>query len=101
MKKLESLGYTKIVYVAGSDRVKSFDELLKKYNGVEYNFDIIEIVNAGERDPDAQGAEGMSASKMRYPANKGEFDESQDGVAGDEKLAKDMYDAVRSRYGHK
>ena len=99
MKKLESLGYTKIVYVAGSDRVKSFDELLKKYNGVEYNFDIIEIVNAGERDPDAEGAEGMSASKMRYHANKGEFDEFKDGVAGDEKLAKDMYDAVRSGMG--
>ena len=69
MKKLENLGYTKIVYVAGSDRVKRL-KLLKKYNGVEYNFDIIEIVNAGERDPDVQGAEGMSASKMRYPQTK-------------------------------
>ena len=53
MKKLESLGYTNIIYVAGSDRVNSFEKLLNTYNGKDYNFDIIEIVNAGERDPDA------------------------------------------------
>ena len=49
--------------------------------------------------PMPQGAEGMSASKMRYPANKGEFETFKQGVAGDEKLAKDMYDKIRKGMG--
>ena len=54
--------------VVGSDRVKEFDNLLNKYNGVEgkhgyYGFDDIRVVSAGDRDPDAEGVEGMSASK--------------------------------------
>ena len=56
--------------VVGSDRVQEFANLLDKYNGVEgrhgyYGFDNIEVVSAGERDPDAEGVTGMSASKMR------------------------------------
>ena len=64
-------GYKNLVMVAGSDRVKEFDTLLNTYNGVEgkrhgyYKFDNISVVSAGERDPDAEGVEGMSASKMR------------------------------------
>ena len=89
MQKLQQLGYKDIIYVAGSDRVSSFTKLLNDYNGKDYQFDSIEVVSAGERDPDAEGAEGMSASKMRYHANKGEFDEFNDGVAvQDPKLAK-------------
>ena len=68
LQKLEQLGYTKVVYVAGSDRVQQFNELINKYNGKDYNFREIEVVSAGERDPDADGAEGMSASKMRAAA---------------------------------
>ena len=63
-------GYTDIVMVVGSDRVKEFDSLLKKYDGEEgrhgfYEFSSITVVSAGDRDPDAEGVEGMSASKMR------------------------------------
>jgi len=101
MKKLEALGYTKVIYVAGSDRIKSFDELLKKYNGTEYNFDVIEIANAGERDPDAEGAEGMSASKLKAAASQNDFDTFKQGVAGDEKLAQEMFDAVKQGMGIK
>ena len=59
--------------VVGSDRVQEFANLLDKYNGVEgrhgyYGFDNIEVVSAGERDPDAEGVTGMSASKMRAAA---------------------------------
>ena len=59
MQKLEQMGYTDIIYVAGSDRVNEFNELLNKYNGRDYNFNP-KVVSAGERDPDAQGLEGMS-----------------------------------------
>ena len=56
MQKLEKLGYTDIIYVAGSDRAGSFDNLLNKYNGADYNFNKIKVVNAGERDADPDGA---------------------------------------------
>ena len=50
--------YSDITMVAGSDRVREFDTILKKYNGVKsrhglYDFDSINVVSAGERDPDA------------------------------------------------
>lgn len=98
MQKLESQGYTDIVYVAGSDRVESFDTLLQKYNGKDYTFNSIQVVSAGERDPDAEGAEGMSASKMRAAAASGDFESFAAGVP-DKKLAKTMYTAVRNGMG--
>jgi nicotinic acid mononucleotide adenylyltransferase len=57
--------YKNLVMVVGSDRVDEFQKLLSKYNGKEFNFENINIISAGERDPDAEGVEGMSASKMR------------------------------------
>lgn len=100
MKFLEQAGYKKIIYVAGSDRVNQFSELLQKYNGKEYNFNEIQVVNAGERDPDADGAEGMSASKMRQAAIDGDYDGFEDGVAiNDTNIAKMMYSKVRKGMG--
>ena len=70
--------YTNLVMVVGSDRVQDFKKLLQNYNGEEkkhgfYDFDSIDVVSAGERDPDAEGVEGMSASKMRAAAVDGDF----------------------------
>ena len=70
--------FNSIVMVAGSDRIREFDTLLKRYNDVKsrhgyYKFDNIKVVSAGERDPDAEGATGMSASKMRVAAEKGDL----------------------------
>jgi len=100
LQLLEKLGYTDIVYVAGSDRVESFDKLFNDYNGKEYNFNSIKVINAGERDPDAEGAEGMSASKMRSAAAQGDLDSFTQGVP---KLAaaEEMYNAVRKGMGIK
>jgi hypothetical protein len=70
--------YDKLVMVAGSDRVDEFTSLLNSYNGIKskhgfYEFKEIEVKSAGERDPDADGASGMSASKMRKAATQGDF----------------------------
>jgi len=99
MKTLEAKGYTDIIYVAGSDRVDSFTKLLNDYNGKDYNFDSINIVSAGQRDPDAEGAEGMSASKMKAAAAENNFETFKSGVAGDEKLAQMMFNKVRAGMG--
>ena len=71
--------------VAGSDRIREFDTLLKRYNDVKsrhgyYKFDNIKVVSAGERDPDAEGATGMSASKMRAAAEKGDITSFKKGL---------------------
>ena len=57
---LHNKGHKSIIMVVGSDRVTEFETLLNKYNGTEarhgyYGFDNIEVVSAGERDPDAEG----------------------------------------------
>jgi nicotinic acid mononucleotide adenylyltransferase len=72
MKELQRDGYKEVVIVAGSDRVSEYKTLLNKYNGKDYTFDNIKVVSAGERDPDAEGAEGMSATKMRQAASGGD-----------------------------
>jgi hypothetical protein len=92
------MGYTSITYVAGSDRVEDFKNLITKYNGKDYNFNNISVVSAGERDPDADGAEGMSASKMRASAMSDDFDTFKQGVV-DQSLANALYDAVRKGMG--
>ena len=99
MKFLEAKGYSDIIYVAGSDRVAQFEKLLNDYNGKDYNFNSINVVNAGQRDPDAEGAEGMSASKLKAAAAEGDFETFKTGVAGDEKLAQMMYNKVRAGMG--
>ena len=76
--ELYDKNYTNLVMVVGSDRVQEFQKILDKYNGEDkahgfYDFDKIEVVSAGERDPDAEGVEGMSASKMRAAAVSGDF----------------------------
>ena len=71
-------GYENLVVVVGADRVAQFDESIRKYNGKfdekndGYNFKSIKVVSAGDRDPDAEGVEGISASKMREFALAGD-----------------------------
>lgn len=79
--------YKHLVVVGGSDRTEEYKTLLEKYNGKEYNFDSIEIVQAGERDPDADGAAGMSATKMRKAAVDGDVTSFKSGVSSNLKTA--------------
>ena len=99
MQHLQAQGYNEVVYVAGSDRVESFTKLLNTYNGKDYEFDSIDVISAGERDPDAEGAEGMSASKLKAAAVEDDFETFKQGVAGDERLAQMMFNKVRAGMG--
>lgn len=88
--------FNKLVVVVGSDRVKEFDTLLNKYNGKDYEYDSIEVVSAGERDPDADDVTGMSASKMRALAKDGDMESFKKGLPRKlQAKAKVVYDAVR------
>jgi len=100
LQKIEDMGYENVIYVAGSDRVEDFTQFLKKYNEIEPHFESIEVVSAGERDPDAKGAEGMSASKMRELAAQGDFDSFKQGVPKSD-LAEELYNTIRQAMGVK
>jgi len=104
--KLYDQGFTKVSMVAGSDRVREFDILLNKYNGQQakhgfYNFEgAINVVSAGERDPDAEGATGMSASKMRMSAQQNDLAGFAKGVPA-RFHPTDLFNAVRKGMGLK
>ena len=97
-------GFTAIKMVVGSDRVREFETILKKYNGERnrhgfYDFETIKVISAGERDPDAEGVSGMSASKMRSAAEKDDIQTFKKGIPGGyrdaEKLFKDVRKGMR------
>jgi hypothetical protein len=106
--ELHKQGVTHLHVVAGSDRHKDMHDLLHKYNGQDsghghYNFKKITVHSSGERDPDAEGTEGMSASKMREHAASGNKAEFHKGTPSSMKPEhKDaMYNDVRKGMGIK
>ena len=99
MQFIEKAGHTNVIMVAGSDRVQSFDDLLQKYNGKEYNFKSIKVVSAGEGDPDSDSVSGVSASKAREAAKLNDFDQFQTMFAGNEKVKRKIFDMVRQGMG--
>lgn len=96
---LNQEGYSGVTMVVGSDRVSEFKGLLEKYNGVAYDFEELEVVSGGERDPDAEGVEGMSASKMRAFAAEGNIEEFSKGVPSGFKDVKKLMKEVRIGMG--
>lgn len=91
-----------LILVVGSDRVKEFESLLNRYNGKEFTFDNIEVISAGERDPDKEGVAGMSASKMRKAAEDGDLNTFKKGLPRKlQSKAKSVYGAVRAGMGIK
>ena len=105
LQVIQAQGRTRIIMVAGSDRVGEFEKLLKQYNGKPdkqgndlYNFDDIKVVNAGQRDPDDEGVSGASASKARELAAKGQWHEfSKIAMGGDE--SKLVYNKIQDALG--
>jgi len=106
--KLYDEGYKHVSLVVGSDRLNEFKVLLNKYNGKRarhgfYNFEKINIISAGDRDPDADGATGMSASKMRQAVEQKDFTKFSQGLPRNmsNTEAKRLYNSVRMGMGLK
>lgn len=104
-EKLHKSGVTHLHMVAGSDRTGEYHKILNKYNGTHegalFNFKKITVHSAGERDPDSEGTEGMSASKMREHAKNGNIDEFVKGIPlhVSHQHTKELYDNVRKNMG--
>ena len=106
--KLYTEGYKNIYMVVGSDRINEFQKLLNKYDGVKgrhglYKFNKINVISAGDRDPDAEDVSGMSASKMRKLASEGDFTQFSQGLprSVSNNDAKKIYNEVRKGLGLK
>ena len=109
LKAADAKGYSSVNIVVGDDRVKEFENLAHKYNGKLYNFDKINIVNAGKRDANAKGVAGMSASKLRQAVVDGDYATFRSGfeVRNDEgelerellddKSSKQLFNTLRKR----
>lgn len=101
LKKAHNDGYTNVRIVGGADRVNEFNKLANNYNGNLYSFDNIEVVSAGDRDPDSEGVEGLSASRMRLAAAEGDFKTFRSGMPPEmrPKDARAVFDTVRASMG--
>ena len=97
LKKAHNDGYTNVRIVAGQDRVKEFDKLSQNYNGQLYQYDNMEVVSSGDRDPDSDGVEGLSSSRMRLAAAEGDFKTFRAGLPEGipRKSAMGLFDTVR------
>ena len=99
-------GFKNVELFVGQDRLKEFETLVNKYNGVKgrhgfYDFASIKILSAGDRDQDADGAEGMSASKMRAAAAGNDLVAFTRGLPPRFRDAEGLMNAVRSGMGLK
>ena len=101
LKKAHNDGYTNVRIVGGADRVKEFDKLANNYNGSLYQFDNVEVVSAGDRDPDADGVEGMSASRLRLAASENDFKTFMSAMPEGfpRREAKQLFDTTRISMG--
>ena len=99
LKKAYGDGYSSVNIVVGGDRVKEFDKLSTEYNGKLYNFNKVKTISAGDRDADAEGVEGMSASKMRKAAAENDFETFSKGVPNslDDKTVKQLFNTVKKQ----
>ena len=96
-------GYRNVNIIVGSDRQSEFENLATKYNGDLYNFENIRVISAGVRDADAEGVEGMSASKMRKAVMDDDFKAFRSGTPKelDDGDTQALFDAVRAGMGIK
>ena len=94
----DEAGYKNVNIIVGSDRQAEFENLATKYNGELYNFDNIRVISAGVRDADAEGVEGMSASKMRKAVMDDDYDSFRRGTPKelDDGDTTSLFDAVRA-----
>lgn len=106
LKDLQNRGYTTIYQIAGSDRIPEFRHIINTYNNkpnkageIPFSFANYEIISSGERDPDSEGVEGMSASKVREFAINGNFESFTRGMSPlvNINIKEDIYNIIRKR----
>lgn len=101
LKRAHNDGYSGVRIVAGSSRIKEFEKLANNYNGQLYQFDGIEVIPSGDQDPDGNGMDGVSSSRLRLAAAEGDFMTFRAGLPKTikNKEAIQLFDLVRQGMG--
>ena len=101
LKKAHTDGYTSVRIVGGADRVGEFSKLANNYNGTLYQFDNVDVISAGDRDPDAEGVEGLSASRLRLAAAENDYRTFRSAMPDSmrPREVKDLYNTLRMSMG--
>ena len=101
LKKAHADGYENVRIVGGADRVSEFSKLANNYNGTLYQFNNVEVVSAGDRDPDAEGIEGLSASRLRLAAAENDYRTFKMAMPDNmrPREVKDLYNTLRMSMG--
>ena len=98
----QNIGYKAVTIVVGQDRLSEFQSLAQMYNGDLYEFEEIKVISAGTRDADAEGLEGMSASKMRAAAAEDDFKAFAKGIPNIGNMdKKNLYNILQKSMGVK
>jgi hypothetical protein len=106
LQHLQKRGYKNIIHIAGSDRMSNFESLIGAYNGkpdkkgnVQFQFDDYTMESSGDRDPDSDGVEGMSASKLRQLAIDNNIDEFKQGMSDkvEDSQKENIFNIIRER----
>ena len=106
LQHLQSRGYTHIIHIAGSDRIPEFEGLVGRYNNtpdtkgnIPFAFRDYQFESSGDRDPDSEGVEGMSASKLRQLAIDGNVEEFKQGMSDrvDDLQKEETFNIIRER----
>jgi len=97
LKKAHTDGYANVRILGGADRVNEYEKLANNYNGKLYAFDNVEVMSAGDRDPDSDDVTGMSASKQRKAAAEGDIKTFMKGVPDSlsQKDAEELFNKIR------
>ena len=101
LKKAHADGYENVRIVGGADRVGEFSKLANNYNGTLYQFNNVEVISAGDRDPDAEGVEGLSASRLRLAAAENDYRTFRSAMPDTmrPREVKDLYNTLRMSMG--
>lgn len=98
--ELQKEGYTTVHVVVGDDRVPEIKKTVQQYLDSDdpetgLGFEEFKVVSAGKRDPEAEGVEGMSASKLRAAAAENNFKLFKQGMPSGFSKARELFDAIR------
>jgi hypothetical protein len=98
--ELQKKGYTTVHMVVGGDRIPGIRNTVKPYLNSDdeetaLNFEEFKLINAGKRDPEATGVEGMSGSKLRALVKDNNFKEFKKGMPSGFSGARELFDALK------
>lgn len=97
---LSEEGFKSVQIVVGSQRESEFDRLSNQYNGELYEFDDINVIPAGIKDPDSDSSDPGSSGALRKAAINNDYFKFKAGLPPrmDEKEKRNLFNAVQRYY---